>query len=515
MSGGYGIHTALNPRMQAAAESLFEQSDRFPTDGQDGTPVQAALAALDTENGALQAVVGGRRYDVKRGLNRATAMRRQPGSAFKPVSTYAAAIDACGYLPSTIVDDTPRTFSGGYRPGNAGGASYGPVTLREALSRSLNVATVDLAERVSVPTVRTYAQRFGLPLDAADANLSLALGSLTYGVSPVQLGAAYCALANGGACVTPHAIRMIEDFEGRVLYKAPSNSHRAVTPETAYMVTDMLKTAATKGSARALSACGLPVAGKTGTVAEGSDGTRDIWTVAYTPDAAVCVWMGFDDPGTGNRLPGSEGGSGYPARLCAAYLDSVSNQLSGSDFKRPAGIRTALVDSVALTEDRAVRLSTERTPADCTQLELFHPDDMPTRFSAHWTSPAPPPDFRLLTGPGQTPVLSFTVQDSSAQYVLTRTVDGESIEVAVLQGEAGQEIRFADDGCDLSRCASYALLPRNGLLYERGELLTGPVSQSVAYAPGGLLNTIMGVGETEAPPTPAEVEDAGYPSLFG
>jgi len=515
MSGGYGIHTALNPRMQVAAETLFEDGARFPADGQDGSPVQAALVALDAESGALQAVVGGRRYDVKRGLNRATAMRRQPGSAFKPVSTYAAAIDACGYLPSSIIDDTPRTFPGDYRPGNAGGASYGPVTLREALSRSLNVATVDLAERISVPTVRTYAQRFGLPLDADDANLSIALGSLTYGVSPAQLGAAYCALANGGACVSPHAIRTIEDFEGRVLYRSPQYERRAVTPETAYMITDMLKTAATKGSARALSACGLPVAGKTGTVAEGSVGTRDIWTVAYTPDAAVCVWMGFDNPGTGNCLPGSEGGSGFPARLCAAYLDSVSNQLSGSDFKRPAGVRTALVDSVALAKDRAVLLSTERTPMDCTQLELFHPNDMPTRFSAHWTSPAPPPDFRLLTGPGQIPVLSFTAQDSNAQYVLTRTVEGKSVEVAVLQGEAGQEIRFADDGCDLLQCASYALLPRNSLLYARGELLAGPLSQSVAYAPGGLLNTIMGVGEAEAPPTPAEVEDTITQSLFG
>jgi len=160
-------------------------------------------------------------------------------------------------------------------------------------------------------------------------------------------------------------------------------------------------------------------------------------------------------------------------------------------------------------------LSTERTPADCTQLELFHPNDMPARFSAHWTSPAPPSDFQLLTGPGQTPILSFTVQDSSAQYVLTRTVDGESAEVAVLQGETGQEIRFADDDCDLSRCASYVLLPRNGLLYVRGELLAGPLSQSVTYVPGGLLNTIMGVGGAEAPPTPAEVEAAGPQSLFG
>ena len=515
MTGRYGIHTALNPKMQAAAETLFDDAARFPAEGKDGTPVQAALVALNAETGELQAVIGGRRYDVMRGLNRATNMRRQPGSAFKPVSTYAAAIDAYGYLPSSIIDDTPRVFPGGYVPGNAGGATYGPVTLREALSRSLNVATVDLADTIGVPALRAYANRFGLSPDPSDANLSLALGAMTYGVSPAQLGGAYCALANGGTQVTPHTVRMIEDGDGRVLYRAPENGSRAVAPETAYMITDMLKTAATKGSAKALAACGVPVAGKTGTVAEGNNGTRDIWTVAYTPDTAVCVWMGFDDPGSGNSLPGSEGGSGYPARLCAAFLGNVSKSTVSKDFKRPGGIKAALVDSVALTYDGIALLSTERTPQEYTRLELFHANDMPERFSAHWTSPAPPQDFRLLTGAGEVPVLAFTPQDTNVQYVLTRSVDGESIEVAVLQGEAGREIRFADEGCDLSRCARYTLLPRNRLLYERGELLAGPVSQTMTYVPGGLLNTIMGVGEDEAPPTPTEVENADRQSLFG
>ena len=514
MTGRYEIHTALNPMMQAEAKKLFEDSSRFPADGASGAAVQAALTALDTETGALEVVVGGRRYDVLRGLNRAMGIRRQPGSAIKPVSTYAAAIDAYGYLPSSIIDDTPRTFAGGYVPGNAGGASYGPVTLREALSRSLNVATVDLADTIGVPAVRTYANRFGLSLDAADANLSLALGALTYGVSPAQLGAAYCALANGGMRVTPHTIRWIGDGDGRVLYRANESKDRALSPEAAYMVTDMLKTAATRGSAKALAACGMPVAGKTGTVAEGSDGNRDIWTVAYTPETAVCVWMGFDDPGTGDRLPASEGGSGYPARLCAAFLRNVSGHLSGRDFKRPTGVRTALVDSVALSDDRIPLLSTERTPPEYTRLEVFRADAMPDQFSTHWTSPATPQDFRLLTGPGETPVLAFTPQDSNVQYVLTRSAGGESAEVAVLQGEAGREIRYADDDCDLSQLASYALLPRNGLLFARGELLAGSVTQNVAYVPGGLLNTIMGVGEAEAPPTPAEVQEADRQSLF-
>src|SRR5699024_11913127 len=109
--------------------------------------------------GAVVALIGGREYNIRRGLNRATQIARQPGSALKPVSVYAAAVDAMGYLPTSIVDDAQHTYAGGYTPGNAGGQYYGKVTLREALSRSLNAATVELANRIGIDTVRMYAQR--------------------------------------------------------------------------------------------------------------------------------------------------------------------------------------------------------------------------------------------------------------------------------------------------------------------------------------------------------------------
>jgi len=281
------------------------------------------------------------------------------------------------------------------------------------------------------------------------------------------------------------------------------------------MVTDMLKTAASRGSAKALKACGVPVAGKTGTVAESGGGTRDIWTVGYTPEISVSVWMGYDSPGEGHSLPASEGGSGYPARLCAGFIGAVSGELSGGDFRRPSGVRTALLDSLALEEDRAVLLSTERTPGEYTTLELFRADEMPERFSRRWTRPGPVADFRLLSAPGETPVLGFTVPEEDAEYVLTRTSAGASEEIAVLRGEAGRELRFADEAHDLSLPAEYALLPRNARLYQRGELLAGPVSETARYAPGGLLNAIMGVGEAEAPPTPTQVETPEGQSLFG
>jgi len=513
ISGGYHVYTGLNPAMQQSAEALFADPANFPESAGDGTPVQAALVALDTDNGRINAVIGGRNYDVMRALNRATQMLRQPGSAFKPVSTYAAAIDAYGYLPVSIVDDTPRTFAGGYSPKNAGGNSYGQVTLREALSRSLNIATVALADEIGTSALRTYAARFGLPLAPEDINLSLALGSLTYGVSPAQLASAYCALANGGTRVEPHTIRRILDADGNEVYRFRSEDTRAISAESAYMITDMLRTAAQTGSAKALAACNVPVAGKTGTVSDDYGGTRDIWTVAYTPRTAVAVWMGYDQSDAEHSMPASYGGSGFPARLSAAFLKDVSGD-NESDFNRPAGIHVALLDSLALNEDDRALLSTEKTPAEYTVKELFHDYDLPSAFSKEWTTPVAVEDFRLLTGPGEMPVLAFTVQEEHVEYAITRTVNEDSVELAALHGEAGQELRFADDTHDLTQSAEYTVLPRNALLYERGELLAGMQSTAVRYVPGGLLNKLMGVGAADAAPTPAEIEFDPDQSLF-
>ena len=515
LTGGYRIATGLDPAMQSAAEALFEEADRFPAAASDGTPVQAGLIALDNASGEVRAVVGGRRYDVALGLNHATQIRRQPGSAFKPVSTYAAAIDAFGFVPSSTVEDTPRTFDGNYTPRNAGGNTYGTVTLREALSRSLNIATVDLADLIGTEALRQYAQRFGIPLSDRDVNLSLALGALTDGVSPETLGAAYCALGNGGMQVDAHFIREIRDKAGRVVYRARPENRRAVQDSTAYMLTDMLKTAARSGSARALKNSGIPVAGKTGTVSESDGrGTRDIWTVAYTPEVATAVWMGFDAPDASHVMPASEGGGGYPAKLCAAFYKSIAGELSGRDFRKPRSVKAALVDKTALEQEHKALLVTANTPAEYAEAELFHSDDVPQSYSENWTAPRMVADLRLLTGPGETPVLSFTARDARAEYQLLRVSNGKTEEIAVLTGDPGEEIRFADVDHDVRQSADYVLMPRNALLRALGTVLTGPQSATAHYVPGGLLNAIMGVGTAEATPTPTEVELSDGISLF-
>jgi len=492
ISAGYHIYTGYRPEFQQAADALFENGANFPDPAPDGTPVQAAMVIMNTNSGEIQALVGGRSYDVRRGLNRATQMQRQPGSAIKPVSTYAAAIEYKGFLPTSTAEDVQREFPGKYLPGNSGGSYYGTVTLREALARSLNVATVDLADLIGMQNVRSAIASFGIPLAAQDVNLSLALGSMTHGVSPARLCAAYCALANGGIQTEPHTIRRITDRRGKIIYEAPGKQERAVSPQTAFLISDMLKTAASEGSAKALSGAGMPIMGKTGTVGEAGGGNRDIWTIAATPDVAAAVWMGFDEPGGQYVLPDYAGGSSYPARLCAAFYRETAHLHSGADFPAPDGLVPLRIDRTALEEDKTVLLAAANTPEKHTQLEWFPEDRAPTEISRLWNPPESIDDLTLLGETGDPPAIAFTARSSTADYLVLRRHENETEIAAVLHSAPGNLIIWADTQANPDEFYSYSVLPRHRLLYESGTLLTGEESSSVNYSPGGLLNRILG-----------------------
>ncbi|HIU34098.1 MAG TPA: PBP1A family penicillin-binding protein [Candidatus Pullichristensenella excrementigallinarum] len=515
LSGGYHIYTALDPDVQKAAETLFQDGANFPDPAEDGTPAQAAMAAMDVRNGEIVALIGGRSYDVRLGLNRATSIQRQPGSAVKPVSTYAAAMETGNYLPTSFVSDEKREFAGGYSPGNASGKYYGIVTLREALSRSLNVATVDLADRLGIPAIREQMEKFGLPLSDADQNLALSLGSMTDGVSPVQLLSAYGALANQGMRSEAHLIREIRDASGEIVYRADAAKRRALSAEAAYLVTDMLRTAAETGSAKALSGVNADVAAKTGTVGMEGSGNRDAWTVAYTPKLAVAVWMGFDQPDASHKLPDWAGGSSYPAQLCAKFFSGIDGKWLQGAFHRPSGLREALVDALSLEQDHAVFLADTRTPAEYVETELFHLDDVPQTVSGLWDAPESVQDLQLASRDGEIPVLQFTSRDANAEYLLLRKTGTQTEWIATLQGAAGEKLEYADLDADLSDSHSYSVLPRHKLLYEYGTLLTGKESDAVQYNPSGVLNRVASWLEGEEEPTEPEVEIEEGQSLFG
>jgi penicillin-binding protein 1B len=330
------IYTTIDLELQQAAErALKRQLDHL--DGvyaNRGLKPQAALVALDPHTGNVLAMVGGRNYAESQ-LNRATDALRQPGSTFKPF-VYAAAVED-GFSPVRMFMDSPREFTYDrnkiYRPANYGGGySMQEVTMRTGLVRSLNVVTVDVALQTGLARIANLATRFGLP--KPERYPALALG--TEEVTPLQLAAAYAAFVNDGRRVEAKAITSVG--EPPATHAAPMAVDQAVSPTTAYMITNMLQGVVERGTARKARGAvrGTAIAGKTGT-------SRDGWFVGYSPNLVCVVWIGFDD----NKQLGLTGAEAALPAWVDFMNDAVALRpdLGGENFECPEGIKFVEIDA--------------------------------------------------------------------------------------------------------------------------------------------------------------------------
>ncbi|HKG60974.1 MAG TPA: PBP1A family penicillin-binding protein [Pyrinomonadaceae bacterium] len=330
------IYTTIDLELQQAAEqALKQQLDRLDVVYKDrGLKPQGALVALDPHTGNVLAMVGGRNYAGSQ-LNRATDALRQPGSTFKPF-VYAAAVED-GFSPVRMFMDAPREFTYDrdkiYRPANYGGGySMREVTMRTGLVRSLNVVTVDVALQTGLARISNLAVRFGLP--KPERYPALALG--TEEVTPLQLASAYAAFVNDGRRVVAKAITSVG--EPPATHAAPVAVDQVVSPQTAYMITNMLQGVVERGTARKARGAvpGTAIAGKTGT-------SRDGWFIGYSPNLVCVVWIGFDD----NKQLGSTGAEAALPAWVDFMNDAVAMRpdLGGENFECPEGIKFVEIDS--------------------------------------------------------------------------------------------------------------------------------------------------------------------------
>lgn len=480
LGSGYYIYTALDTRQQDIIDTQFLSASNFPSDAADGTQVQGAMACVDVQSGAVRAIVGGRSYDVQRGLNRATQMRRQPGSALKPLAVFAPAIESHGYMTASVLDDTPQKF-GNYAPRNSGHLYYGNVTLRSALKNSLNVAAVYLMNKIGVASGRDYLLKTGIELDDRDWNLSLALGAMTYGVSPVQLAAAYAPFANGGTFYAPYFIERIEDAQGNILYQHEKSGERVLSPQTAYLMTSMLQTVTSSGTGAKLSGAGTPVAGKTGTVNMTGGGNRDIWMAAYNSQLSTAFWMGFDNPDQDHKLQSWVSGGDYTAALAAKFFKSCYANQKKPDFPKADNIVWLKIDKKAIEWAGEPMLSTSLTPSAYSYSEAFTADNKPTKHSNVWNAPRTPSAFYVTHNDSGNPVLVVTTADAGL-YRIQRDAIGESIILNEIYGNAGQTLRYTDAKARLGVEYTYRIIPINSELLDNGILLEGKQAVQVARA---------------------------------
>lgn len=339
---GLKVYTTLDPKIQKAAEAAMAKSANFPTAKRDKNGVlqpQAALVVLDPHNGHIKAIVGGREHTQLRQWNRATRTTRQPGSAFKPIIAYGPGIEYLGMSPATVIDDIPLKYPK-WEPKNYDGVYRGLITIRTAVSLSVNMVAVKVLEKVSTGPAADFARKLGInTLLPEQEGLAMALGGLTKGVTPLQMAAAYGAFANQGVYVEPTAISHVEDAQGNLIEKFEPAKHRAMKPTTAWLVTDMLRTVVQQGTGTRAQLGSRPVAGKTGT----TDQRENNWFVGYTPELSCAVWMGYDDATI--SLPRGCYGGTYTAQI---WKDVMSKALEGVPvraFPRPGGIVSATVDS--------------------------------------------------------------------------------------------------------------------------------------------------------------------------
>jgi penicillin-binding protein 1A len=293
--------------------------------------VQGALLTMEVGSGHVLAMVGG--YDFgKSQFNRATQALRQPGSAFKPV-IFAAAFEA-GLTPASIIVDAPFVREGVlgqelWKPENYTGKFYGPTTLRTALVQSRNLVAVRLLDKIGVPAAIAVARRLGITSPLAPY-LSLGLGASE--VTLVELTTAYGVFANEGMYVPPVFITKIVNARGETLEEHFAEAQRVVSPEIAYMMTNLMEGVIQNGTGRRMRALGRPAAGKTGT----TNDFRDAWFLGYTPEFLTGVWVGIDDRTT---LGQGEAGGRVAGPVWLEFMQEAVRGYSITDFAIPSGVR--------------------------------------------------------------------------------------------------------------------------------------------------------------------------------
>ncbi len=322
--------------IDAYKEDIMETGDTVEAESVNFTlQPQAAMTIIDQSTGQVVALVGGRgEKNAAKTLNRATGITRQPGSTFKIIACYAAALDAGGMTLASVENDRPTTYADGTSLRNYNNQYRGWTNLRTAITNSINVVTVETIGDIGTSLGFQYAKNLGITtLVDGDNNQALALGGITNGVTNLDLTTAYATIANGGYYNKPVFYTIVTDHQGNILLDNRENQSTQILRETtAWLLTSAMEDVMTKGTGTKANFSGMAVAGKSGTTTK----NRDTVFAGFTPYYTGVIWGGFDD-----NTPQSS--TGYSKAIWKAVMSRIHEGLAYKDFTQPDGIVTATV----------------------------------------------------------------------------------------------------------------------------------------------------------------------------
>ena len=372
-NNGYKIYTTQDNDIQDRMEEEYLK-DKYIKDAttkkgkEEDQHSQSAMVIIDHKTGQVVGCVGGLGEDSPTyGLNRATSERQQ-GSAMKPLAAIAPALEQGIITAATVYDDSPTKFGADTFTNSTG--YMGLTTVRKAIEQSSNIVNMKIISNVGPSNSVEFLQEIGMTqLDEEDANLTLALGGTTHGSSPLQMAAGYAMIANGGEYIEPTFYTKVEDANGKVILEAEQEKKRVMTEANAYILSSILESPVTGGTAYLCSISGMDVAAKTGT----TTAYKDRWLCGFTPYYTAATWFGYDEPETV-----SISGMPNPAmNIWAAIMDDIHEDLDSASFEKPNNIVKA---KICLDSGRA---ATE----ECTHTytEEFASGTVPGKCDGHKT----------------------------------------------------------------------------------------------------------------------------------
>lgn len=329
-NGGLKIYSTIDPEIQNIMENVYENTSNFPGKS------QSAMTIVDPYTGQIKGMVGGTGVKTDNHIwNRATQTKRQPGSAIKPLSAYAPAIEEGDITQADVLEDKEITIgSDDWTPSNSYKGFKGYMSMHEAVGRSCNTIAVQVVEMVGINTSYSYLQnKFHLnSVENKDKNYSsLALGGLTKGASVTEMAGAYSTFVNSGKYIKPHTYTKVVDSSGKVLLEKKEKASQSISPETAYIMADLLRYPVnfSYGTAQRAKLSGIKTYGKTGT----TNDNYDKWFIGFTPYYVGAVWCGYDSPQ-------AIGSSSNPATtVWKNVMSRVHENLSGDkEIKKPSNV---------------------------------------------------------------------------------------------------------------------------------------------------------------------------------
>ncbi len=430
VGGNVEIATNLDQALQSELEELAKNI----------TETDKNILILDNESHLFKACVSSV-GDIK----------RLPGSLIKPLLVYAPALEENILSPATPILDEKINY-GGYAPENYGGVYHGYVSMREAVEKSLNVPAVKTLESVGVEQAVQYISRMNLPIERSDYSLALALGGMQNGFRLSDITAAYSTLANGGVFQPCGFIASVK-IDGVTVYAKPENKTQIFSEETAYLMSDVLRTTAKNGTAKKLRSLAYDVAAKTGTVGT-ANGNTDAYALSYTNNEVVSVWLGNAD----NRKIEYTGG-GLPCSILLKINEYLCNQITSGNspqpqFCKPQSIVEIALDKVAYQNSHSLSLADDIAPPSYQFKELFRQNAIPLNKSTSFSNPSIiPPNIKI-----ENDEVKIVFNDNLPRYY-TYKIERYDGEKKTILYDGGYLNEFKDDTIKMHKRYIYTVTP--------------------------------------------------------